>query len=151
MHDHVHTRRVGQVSAPALRYAERIGRSWREAFDPLVSTPVAVELGEDTPCSLPPVQHAHMHTETECVQDSAAAAVTGAVLAAGIDAQDAQGMGMGAGSTCTVGNGLSRQPVRQPVHHARTHDGFAHAHTFVEGASRALEAQDTMRDTRSVG
>ena len=52
---------------------------------------------------------------------------------------------------CAVGNGLSRQPVRQPVQCARTHDGFAHAHIFVEGASRASESQDTMRDTRSAG
>ena len=60
-------------------------------------------------------------------------------------------MGMGAGRACAAGNGLSRQPVQQPVHCARTHDGFAHAHTFVVGAYRASEVQDTMQDMRSAG
>ena len=120
MHD-VHTRGVGHVMAPALRYAERVGRSWREARVPLVPLPAAVELGEDTPCSLSPVQHAHLQTEPQCVRDSAAAVVTGTALADRIDAQDTQGMGMGAGRACAAGNGLSRQPVQQAVHCARTH------------------------------
>ena len=133
-----------------MRYAERDGRLWREAFGPLVPVPAALELGEDEPCSPQPVQHAHMQTEPKCVY-SAAAVVTGAALAAGIDAQDTQGMGMGAGSTCAAGNGLSRQPVQQPVHSARTHDGFACAHTFVVGSSRASEAQGMVRDMRGAG
>ena len=146
----VHTRRVGDAAVPAMRYAERDGRLWREAFGPLVPVPAALELGEDEPCSPQPVQHAHMQTEPKCVY-SAAAVVTGAALAAGIDAQDTQGMGMGAGSTCAAGNGLSRQPVQQPVHSARTHDGFACAHTFVVGSSRASEAQGMVRDMRGAG
>ena len=139
------------MMAPALRYAERVGRSWREARVPLEPLPAAVELGEDTPCSLSPVQHAHLQTEPQCVRDSAAAVVTGTALADRIDAQDTQGMGMGAGRACAAGNGLSRQPVQQAVHCARTHDGFAHAHTFVVGAYRASEVQDTMQDMRSAG
>ena len=146
----VHTRRVGHVASPVLRYAERMGRSWRETLGPLVPMAAAVELGEDEPCSLPPVQHAHMQTEQKCVRDFAAA-VTGAALAAGIDAQDMHGMGMGAGSAWAAGHGLSRQPVQQSVHCARTHDGFAHARTFVAGVSRASEVQDTVRGTRNAG
>ena len=85
-----------------------------------------------------------------CVPDFAAG-VTGAAPATGNDAQDMQSMGMGAGSACTARGGLSRRPVQQPVHSARTHAGFARAHAFVVAGPRASEAQDMVRDMRGAG